>query len=192
MQFLFKNGDDDYQKRIKNVAEKLHKLAEKLKEKGEEDFIIDWETFTIDYMKAGEWTSDLENRLWKEKRSNMWKDDINEKLAELGYQEFLFSEFNEGVKLRWGNIAMWKMAIAGAKKISNIAIRRSAKLELFSENLIGIGAKKGLSIAEIGLSLVKQLYGEIGTNKFLTKKEKKELLNEIEKLIPNNKTDENK
>ena len=185
MRFLTKNGDNDYWKRIEDVAEKIHKLAEKLRNKGKEDIIIDWEDFTINYMKAGTYTSDLEQKIWKEKRSNMWKDDVNDKLCEFGYQECLFSEYNTGIKLRWGSAAMLKLALLSLKKICSIANRRSTRLELVSENLTGVWIKKGTNLSEIiNKSLIKHLYGEIGTNKSLTKKEKNELLTEIENFIP--------
>lgn len=188
MRFLTRNGDNEYRKRIENVAEKIHKLADTLREKRKEnDRIIDWEDFTVNYMKAGQPStcSDLERKIWVEKRSNMWKDDVNDKLWELGYQECLFSEHNIGIKLRWGPVAMLKLSLLNIKKICSIANRGSTRLELISENQTGVWIRKGINLAEImKYSLPKHLYGEIGMNKTLTRKEKAELLQEIESFIP--------
>ena len=78
MRYLFKNGNKDgYNKRIESVAEKLHKDADKLRSEGEHHLEISWEKFRSNYMRDTPPSDDLEHRIYREKRSNMWKEDVN-------------------------------------------------------------------------------------------------------------------
>jgi len=190
MDFLIKNGDEDYEKRIIDVAEKLHKIADKLRKEGEHDIIITWEDFTDNYMKAGPYNDNLQERLWKEKRSNMWKDDINDKLCELGYPEWLFNEPRKGIKLRLDVNAVRKMQIAAIKKTCSINNRKKELLEKFAESFSSGLKKQILAMASQLDNQITYLAGQITLDPKLPKRTKKELLGEIERFIPKDKLEE--
>ena len=186
MKYLIKNGNREaFDKRITNVAEKYHVYGDELRAINEEEKSISWDIFTKKDMCAGWWETDYERKLWVEKRSNMWKDSINEKFIELGYAERLFVEHNTGVILRYGNVACWKMTIYGLEKQLSISNRRSKGIESFSQNLNGVGRKKGIAMAGVlgGEGLAKYLYGEIGADDTLTIKERNVLFEILETCI---------
>jgi len=190
MKFLFKNGDNGYWKRIRNVAEKLHKKADALRDKSEYYRIIPWDIFLLDYMKDNEPQDDLEQRLYVEKRSNMWKDDVNSMFTELGYPEWLFVESTVGVKLVVDAFAARKLQLEGLKKECSITDRRSKKLKQFSTCFTGRIKKELERMSDMNLSMLSFLAGQIALDPKLPKKQKEELLGIIKCFVPEDEEDE--
>lgn len=185
MKYLKKNGEkEEYWRRIENVAEKLHKDADELRNKGEHYKTIDWESFTIDYMKAGDWNTDLEHRLYKEKRSNMWKDDINAMFNTLGYSEWLFVEPTKGIRLEIDIIAARKMELLSLKKVCSISARRTRLLEHFCESFPPKLKKELLYVANLFQDQLTFIAGKIAIDKELPKNQKMELLEMIDNYSP--------
>ncbi len=187
MDLLYKNGKNgaNYKKRIDNATEKFHKDAEKLREKGIGFSIIDWETFRIHYMRDSEPEGEYERYKYIQSRSNLWKDDINSKFCELGYSEWLFVEYDKGIRLETDVTAFRKMQLKMLKKECSITERQTKRLLGFSECFTGRNKKEMITFAEmVGLNKLTFIAGQITLNKSLPKKQKAELLSIIEEYVP--------
>lgn len=191
MKYLNKNGNGKgYKKRIRDAAEKLHREADKLRSKGEYFLFIPWLSILLDYMKDDEPEGDLERKLYIEKRSNMWKDDINDVFCELGYPEWLFVIPTKGVRLIVDAFAARKLQLQALKKECSIIDRKSKLLKQFSSCFTGQLKKELERNADRGLNTLKFIAGEIALDPKLPKKQKVELLGMIENYMSEDEDEE--
>ena len=183
MDFLVKNGNkEEYWKRIKDVAQKLHEKADDLRKKGETSLTLTWETFSFDdYMKAGQPSSPLEEKYWKEKRANMWKDDVNKEFCDRGFSEWLFVEPAKGIRLEIDRIADMKLVLQSIKKICSTSDGRSELLMQASERCTGKRKKRLQQVAHLlgPETLLPFIAGSIQLEPSQTISQKNELLNMI-------------
>ena len=185
MNFLFKNGNNKiYNKRIIDVAERLHKEAEKIRMFGNKvEIEIGWEEFTVDYMKDSLPCTDLETRLWVEKRANCWKDDVNQQFILLAYPEWLFVVPRKGLKLVLDSFASFKVIITSLKKECSIQDRKSRLLRDFAECFTGKTRREMVRMSDHNVTMIKYMAGLIALDPILNKNQKSELLDVINDYV---------
>ena len=181
MKYLSK--DDEYYDQIKSATEKMHGDAEEMRETGESEKFIEWDELRDDYMCAGVSKDLVEEKCYKEKRSNLWKEDINQRFCSLKYSEWLFSWPKKGVRLVVDIVAARKQQLMSLKKISSTSDKQSTRLRRFSECFSGKLKKELIQLADMQSNILTFVAGQIALDSTLPIKHKAELLGVVEEFV---------